>query len=239
MDRVKAVILAAGRGRRLDSLAVSKPLCPVNGRALIEWVILAAHEAGIRDFVVVTGHAREQLERHLLHFCVGRDFSVTFVPNDEWEKENGLSAYATRDHVGERFVLLMSDHIFDAEILARLIAHPLDEGEIVLAVDCQIRDNPTVDLDDVTRVLAEHGRISKIGKTIPAYNAFDTGVFLCTTALFDALRTSQLEGDFSLTGGVRVLAERGAARAMNILGGFWIDVDDEHAHQKAAVLAAL
>lgn len=235
---MKAVILAAGRGSRLDSLPVSKPLCPINGRALIEWVILAAHKAGIQEFVVVTGHAREQLERHLHDFSRGQSFSISFVPNDEWEKENGLSVCAARDSVGERFVLLMSDHIFDAEILARLIAQPLDETDLVLAVDDQIGNNPTVDLDDVTRVLAENGRISKIGKRIPSYNAFDTGIFLCTSALFDALRVSQQRGDFSLTGGVRVLAERRKARVMSILGGFWIDVDDEHALQKAVVLAA-
>jgi choline kinase len=85
-----------------------------------------------------------------------------------------------------------------------LIAQPLDETDLVLAVDDQIGNNPTVDLDDVTRVLAENGRISKIGKRISSYNAFDTGIFLCTSALFDALRVSQQRGDFSLTGGVRV-----------------------------------
>jgi len=234
---VKAVILAAGRGSRLDSLPVSKPLCPVNGRALIEWVILAAHEAGILDFVVVTGHAREPLERHVSDFCRSRNFGVTFVPNDEWDKENGLSVCAARDSVGERFVLLMSDHIFDTEILTRLIAQPLDDVDLVLAVDYQILDHPTVELDDVTRVLVENGRISKIGKGLPAYNAFDTGIFFCTSALFAALRESQRRGDLSLTGGVRVLTERRRAGAMNIFGGFWIDVDDERSLQKAVVLA--
>jgi choline kinase len=234
---VKAVILAAGKGSRLDSFPVSKPLCLVNGRALIEWVILAAHQAGILDFVVVTGHAREQLERHLADFSRGRNFSVTFVPNADWEGENGLSVCAASDSVGERFVLLMSDHIFDTEILTRLIAQPLDDVDLVLAVDYQILDHPTVELDDVTRVLVENGRISKIGKGLPAYNAFDTGIFFCTSALFAALRESQRRGDLSLTGGVRVLTERRRAGAMNIFGGFWIDVDDERALQKAVVLA--
>ena len=236
---MKAVILAAGRGSRLDSLPVSKPLCPVNDRPLIEWVILAAHRAGIQDFVVVTGYAREPLERHLREFSRGQAFTISCVPNDDWERENGLSVYAARESVGEPFALLMSDHIFDAAILARLIAQPLDAADLVLAVDDRIEDNPTVDLDDVTRVLTEGGRISKIGKQIPFYNAFDTGIFLCTTALFDALRESQQRGDFSLTGGVRVLAERGRARTMNTLGGFWIDVDDQNALQKAEALAAL
>jgi len=235
---VKAVILAAGRGSRLDSLPVSKPLCPVNGRPLIEWVILAAHKAGIREFIVVTGYARNQVECHLSAFSRGKGFTISFVPNDEWDKENGLSVYAARHAAGDPFVLLMSDHIFDAEILTRLMAQPLETADLVLAVDYRIGDNPTVDLDDVTRVRVENGRIADIGKRIPVYDAFDTGIFLCTTALFDALRESQQRGDFRLSGGVRVLAARRTARVMNILGGFWIDVDDVNALQKAVVLAA-
>jgi choline kinase len=236
---MKAVILAAGRGSRLDSVPVSKPLCPVNGRALIEWVILAAHQAGIREFVVVTGYAREPLERHLREFILGRSLTMTFVPNDEWDKENGLSVYAARECAGDRFVLLMSDHVFDADILARLIAQPLDDADLVLAVDYRILDNPTVDLDDVTRVRTEQDRIIDIGKGLSSYNGFDTGIFLCSSALFPALCESQQRGDYTLTGGVRLLAERGRARVMNTLGAFWIDVDDEHALQKASALAVM
>jgi len=235
---VKAVILAAGRGSRLESLPVSKPLCLVNGRPLIDWVISTAHEAGIHEFVVVTGYAREPLEQHLIEFGRGRAFTIACVPNEEWERANGVSAFAARDRVGDRFVLLMSDHLFDAAILTRLIAQRLDEVDLILAVDASVVDNPTVDLDDVTRVMAQRHRIVQIGKGLPAYNAFDTGIFLCTRALFDALAESQARGDDSLSGGVRVLAERGRAGVMDIDGGFWIDVDDEQALRKAGGLVA-
>ena len=143
-----------------------------------------------------------------------------------------------REMAGKKFVLLMSDHIFDPEILFRLFANPLGDDETLLAVDFKIEDNPVVDLDDVTKVLVENGKIAGIGKMIETYNAFDTGIFLCTSALFRALEVSQKRGDFSLSGGLKVLAERGKAKVMDIVGGFWIDIDDEKALEKAERLLA-
>jgi len=236
---LKCLIIAAGRGSRFGARPQSKPLCPVKNRALIEWVILAARQAGIQDFVVVTGYAGETLERHLRTFSKENAISISFVHNAEWEKENGLSVYKARDRVGEKFVLLMSDHIFDAGILSRLMAQPLQPDELMLAVDFQVQDHPTADLDDVTKVLAKDGKISMIGKKIETYNAFDTGVFLCTAAIFRALEETQKTGDFSLTGGIRTFIEGGKAKVMDVKGAFWIDVDDENAVARAENLLAL
>jgi len=236
---VKGLIIAAGRGSRLAARPQSKPLCPVGSRALIEWVILAALQAGIREFVVVTGYARENLERHLKAFAKESGVSISFVRNDEWEKENGLSVYKARDLLGGTFVLLMADHIIDPGILTRLVAEPLQPGELLLAVDFRVQGHPTADLDDVTKVLVKDGMISVIGKKIGTYNAFDTGVFLCTPGIFHALEESQKRGDFSLSGGIRVLIESRKARVMDIGDAFWIDVDDEKAIERAESLLAL
>ncbi len=198
---MQGLIIAAGRGSRLAGRPQSKPLLPVGGRPLIDWVLLAALEAGLREFVVVVGYAREALERHLESFAREQGVSIACVPNDEWEKENGLSVYKARGSLHGAFVLMMSDHIVEPRIVERICAQPLGAGEILLAVDFRLRDHPTADLDDVTKVLARDGRIEGIGKTIGTYNAFDTGVFLCSPGIFTALERSQGRGDFSLSGG--------------------------------------
>ena len=73
------------------------------------------------------------------------------------------------------------------------------------------------------------GLITAIGKKIEAYNAFDTGIFRCTPGLFVGLEQSVSQGDFSLSGGIRALAEKGNALALDSGDRFWIDVDDERA----------
>jgi choline kinase len=90
-----------------------------------------------------------------------------------------------------------------------------------------------VDLDDVTKVRVDAGAIRDIGKGLGRYNAFDTGMFLCTPALFAALEESFRRGDHSLSGGIRTLAARGKARAFDVGDGLWIDVDDDAAYERA------
>ena len=230
---LKCVIIAAGRGSRLAARAAVKPLLEVGGKALIDRVIDGARAAGVREFVVVTGYKGEDVEDHLRSRAKLDRISIATVRNDEWEKENGLSVLKARALAGERFLLIMSDHIFDPALLAGLRGRTIGGDEIILAVDRRTGGHAYIDLDDVTRVRDVDGRIAAIGKNIPEYNAFDTGAFLCTPALFEALETSQGRGDDSLSGGIRVLAERGQARTWDTGGLFWIDVDDERALGKA------
>lgn len=227
------VIIAAGRGRRLAARAPSKPLLEVAGRTLIDRAIDAALAAGLRRFVVVTGYAGDAVERHLRARAAADGTSIATVRNDEWEQENGLSVLKAKPLAGDRFLLVMSDHLFDPSLLRDLARRPIRGGEVILAVDVRKDGNPDVDLDDVTRVRTIDGRIAAIGKGLPAYDAFDTGAFLCTPALFEALETSQARGDYSLSGGLRALAGRGKALTWDIGGRFWLDVDDETALAKA------
>ncbi|MCK7480612.1 MAG: lysylphosphatidylglycerol synthase domain-containing protein [Candidatus Moduliflexus flocculans] len=187
---------------------------------------------------MVTGYAGEAVERHLAAKAAADGLSVAIVRNDEWEKENGLSVSKAAGLTGDKFFLMMADHIVDPGLLAGLGGCEIGGDEVILAVDTRIEGHPQVDLDDVTRVREEAGRIAAIGKNIPDFNAFDTGVFLCTPALFEALAESQRRGDLSLSGGIRVLAAKGKARAKGIGDRFWIDVDDEAALRKAEAAIA-
>ncbi len=66
--------------------------------------------------------------------------------------------------------------------------------------------------------------------------------FRCTAAIFGALeRCAEETGDTSLSGAVRVLAGEGRAKAADIDGHFWIDVDDSTTVRQAekALLADL
>lgn len=230
---LRCVIIAAGRGSRLADRTASKPLLEVAGKALIDRAIDTARRAGVGEFAVVTGYAGDEVEKHLRAKAAADGITVTTVRNDEWEKENGLSVLKSRGLAGERFLLMMADHIIGPGLLEGLSRREIGEDEVILAVDRRLDGHPHVDLDDVTRVRDVDGRIAAIGKNIPDYTAFDTGVFLCTPALFAALEVSQGRGDYSLSGGIRVLAEKGQARTWTIGERFWIDVDDEKAVRKA------
>lgn len=236
---MKCLIIAAGKGSRMAARGDSKPLVPLGGIPLIERVILTVMEAGVTEFYVVTGYNGDKIQERLTAFSQKHPAAVDFIHNDQWEKQNGISVLCARGKLRESFFLLMSDHLFDSAIIKELRSEGIGQGEVKLAVDMRIKSNPLVDLDDVTRVLVENGRIRDIGKTIPVYNAFDTGIFLGTPALFDALEESIVDGDTSLSGGIRKMAHKQKARVFDIGNRSWIDIDDDAAFTRAQKLFGL
>ena len=236
---MKCLIIAAGKGSRLANKGDSKPLLPLDGIHLIESVILSVMVAGVKDFYVITGYNGDKIRGRLSSFRQIHPVTIDFIHNDQWEKQNGISVYCARQKLHEPFFLLMSDHLFDPVIIKEMMAAGVGEGEVKLAVDMRTVDNPLVDLDDVTRVWVEEGRILEIGKSLPRYNAFDTGIFLCSPGLFTALAESIADGDSSLSGGIRKMARQQKALIFDIGDRSWIDIDDEAAFIKAQKLVAL
>jgi choline kinase len=224
----QCLILAAGNGRRLiaSSGGSPKPLVQLRGMSLLEHVILGAHEAGIERFVIVVGYGADAMRR----WFAGRSFggvSIRLVDNLEYHKDNGVSVLKARDQLRESFLLVMADHIFESRTAKALLDEPLLQGEVILAVDPKI--DRVFDLDDATKVRREGDHIVDIGKEITSYDAFDTGMFLCSPALFDVLESAKKEENCSLSDGMRILGRDDRLRAFDIGDASWQDVDTPEA----------
>jgi choline kinase len=219
-----ALILAAGNGSRIAARSGEgpKPLVNLNGKPLLEHVMSRAHQAGIEEFVIVVGYRgeaiREWYEKHLLD-----GVPVTWIENPDFRKDNGISVLCAKNVIQENFLLLMADHIFEAETARHLLRQPVGNDEVILAVDRNIHD--IFDLDDATKVKLEQERIIEIGKALQSYNALDTGMFLCSPALFGWLKKASAKGNCSLSDGLRLMAGDGRFRGFDIGGAHWQDVD--------------
>jgi CDP-L-myo-inositol myo-inositolphosphotransferase len=239
---IKCLIIAAGKGRRLQRKGDSKPLIPILGIPLIERVVRSAMEGGADEFYVVTGYQRERVSTFMKQLSERLEVPITTIVNEAWEKDNGLSVLKAREYLHAPFLLLMSDHLFDPSIIRSLMELSLADGETALGVDGNTH-NPLVDMKDVTRVKTKNGKICDIGKDLLDFDSFDTGIFLCTPAIFGALEhCMEVHGDTTLSGAMRMLASEGRARAVDVSSRFfWIDVDDPAAFKRAenALLDAL
>jgi len=230
---MKAVIVAAGLGSRQRSRGDSKPLIPVHKLRLIERVILTAKKSGVTKFCIVIGYNGDKIKKYLGN---GNKLGVEidYVQNDEWEKANGISFFKAKSCVKDSFILLMADHIFDSRILDSLLETNVAKDECILCVD---KNFPTyLDIEDATKVFSENNRIINIGKELKKYNMIDTGIFLCNPIIFDALEESIKIGDDSISGGIRVLAQRNKMKSLTIGNYVWIDVDTEKDLQNAEKL---
>jgi 1L-myo-inositol 1-phosphate cytidylyltransferase len=232
---MNCLIVAAGMGGRLRQRGQSKPLVPVNGVRLLERVITRARSAGVERFFVVSGYRGEELRAALDIFSAREAIPIVHVSNDEWQRGNGVSVLKARPFLDGPFLLTMCDHLVDPAIVRDLMASTPEPDTVTLAVDFNVAGSIN-DLDDVTRVMCSNGRIVHIGKVIREFNAIDTGVFLCTPVIFDALEASQAAGDDSISGAMNVLARRDQARVFDIQGRLWLDVDDPATLDKAETL---
>jgi 1L-myo-inositol 1-phosphate cytidylyltransferase len=202
---------------------------------LLERVITRARSAGVERFFVVSGYRGEELRAALDVFSAREAIPIVHVTNDEWQRANGVSVLKARPFLDGPFLLTMCDHLVDPAILRDLMASTPEPDTVTLAVDFNVAGSIN-DLDDVTRVMCSNGRIVHIGKVIREFNAIDTGVFLCTPVIFDALEVSQAAGDDSISGAMNVLARGDQARSFDIQGRLWLDVDDPATLDKAEAL---
>lgn len=115
---MRAIILAAGRGKRMQAMTDDRPKCliEVRGRALLDWQLAALCEAGIRDIAIVTGYKRELLaERGLVEFY-----------NPRWAETNMVSSLACAENwlSNEPCIVSYSDIFYDTAAVRLLMESP-------------------------------------------------------------------------------------------------------------------
>jgi 1L-myo-inositol 1-phosphate cytidylyltransferase len=219
-----AVILAAGLGTRINSISgfLPKPLVRFEGIPLLEHVMSGAKQAGIKRFVVVIGHQGHMVRRWFANSALSMT-PVTWVENSAYHKSNGISLLKARYAIDRPFLLLMSDHIFEPNTAACLLRQPLVKNEVILGVDHKL--DCIFDLDDATKVVRMGDYIVSIGKNLQCYDSVDTGMFLCTPAVFDALDAVVKDGNCSLSDGMQYMASNLRLRAYDIEDAVWQDID--------------
>jgi choline kinase len=219
-----AVVLAAGNGDRFkNGTRQSKLLHTLLGQPLILRTLSTAAAAGITSFEVVLGYQADSV-REVIERGAPAGTTVHFTYNPDWRLENGVSVAAVRDRFQDRrFAVLMGDHLFEPTALAMLLDMNVAAGESVLAVDT--KPAPPDVAAEATQVRMEGSYITAIGKELGAYDALDTGLFVCSPKLFDALAAAFDSGDTTLSGGIRELAQRRLMRGADVCGAAWYDID--------------
>ncbi len=172
---MNGIIIAAGRGSRMDPVAKRIPKCllPVAGRPLIEHTIDRLRLAGCADVVVVTGYLG-----HLIDLD-----GIVRVENPDYLDNNILHSFmCAGDHLAGPVIATYADIWVEPAIYRRLMETP---GDIVLAVDTDWRayyegrtEHPIEEAENV--FMAGDGVVLKAGKHLDPADAapYNCGEFL-------------------------------------------------------------
>lgn len=203
---MQAVVLAGGEGSRLRPLTRNRPkaLIPVANRPIIEYVIDALTEAGVRDITVVVGYRKEQVIHYLANLPVQVDVVVQ-------EKQLGVAdaLKTAEEQVSGRFLLLPGDNIITGAALRSLCD---DRPGLITTTHPWPTDFGVVDVQEgLVRGIAEKPEVAESFMV-------STGVFSLDPSVF-----SYYKPGLELTGIInRMIADGTKVHAHHISGG-WSD----------------
>jgi choline kinase len=228
---MRGIILAAGRGARLNGGNGDMPKClvPLGGETLLSRNIRVLRDAGLEEIVVVVGCAAATVRRT----CP----DVTFVENARFAQTNSLySLWLARTLLAEGFVVMNCDVLAHPQLVTDLLtAH--HEDALLLAY----RDDDTVYGDEEMKVKVRRGRVTDISKSMDPVEADGENLGIVKFGASGA-RVLVEEMDALVAAGddtawvPRAFKEFAARRPLHVIGtrGFpWIEIDFPDDYRRA------
>lgn len=117
---MRAIILAAGAGTRLQPLTDNRPKCLVTlaGKPLLNYQMEALHAVGVDDIVLVVGCKAEQVRAH----CGQR---ARYIENADYLQTNSIySLYLAAEELDDDTFLFNCDILFQPQVLKRMVDAP-------------------------------------------------------------------------------------------------------------------
>ena len=238
---MKAVILAAGKGTRMRELTneVPKPMLEVQGKPILEHILLGLLAAGIREVFIVTGFRAEVIEGY---FGDGSKWGARIAYGRQLVQDGtGKAPELAKGFVGDSpFLLTYGDILVKPETYRQMLAR-FKEGAFSGAITVTRGEDVTKGglnfFDDrfclkrvVEKPSAEQvDQLRRDGWLKPGepvwYNA---GIYIFTPALFDFTARLQKSprGEYELTDALNALLEARHSLAGLAIQGRWVDVRD-------------
>jgi NDP-sugar pyrophosphorylase family protein len=216
-----AVILAAGLGTRLrpHTLTTPKPLLPVQGRPILDWIIGALPP--VERLVVVVNYLAEQIEDYLSKQMHIKNWTTV---RQEVPRGTGDALRVCRPHItADRLLVLNGDDLYGAADLAALAAKPM--GLLAHPVDEPRKFGIVFRKPD--------GTMERIIEKPPldGRQLANIGAYLFPKSVFEIELPLSPRGEYEITDAVSELAKTGAFHVVEAT--FWLPIGTVEAWEAA------
>ena len=151
---MKAILLAAGIGKRMGPDAPPKCLLTVQGRSLLQRTLEALHSVGIDQGVIVVGFKKEEVASHVRGSA--GPIRVVLLENPRYSEGAILSLWSARAHFDDDLLIMDSDVLSPPVFLERLVRSAKR--------NCLLVDGSCADTGEEQIVLGHGDRVLTITK---------------------------------------------------------------------------
>ena len=207
----QAVILAAGEGQRLRPFTVTKPkvMLSIAGKPILQYVVEALAQNGIRNIVLVVGYRREQVFDYM---GSGEKFGVDITYITQERQLGTAHALAQAKAVTEsEFLVLSGDNLIEADAVAQFVAVK-PEAMLVKRVDNPARYGVVTIENGMVKDIVEKPEEAKS-------NVVNTGIYAFTTEIF-----SFIEAQLDIPDALNNMLAQGYPISAQEAVGTWLDV---------------
>lgn len=230
---MRGIILAAGKGGRLNGTAGERPKClvEIGGVSLVERQIQALEDAGIEDITVVVGCQADRVRRACGH-------RATYVENPRYSQTNSLySLWMARPLLFGGFVVLNCDVLFHPVLLGDLLT-ARHEDALLLAYR---EANQPAFGDEEMKVKVRQGRVVAMSKAMDPAEADGENLGIVKFGPEGAAALVDIMDTLIGAGGLRDWAPRAfeafaQTRPLHAIGtrGYpWIEIDFPEDYRRA------
>jgi bifunctional UDP-N-acetylglucosamine pyrophosphorylase/glucosamine-1-phosphate N-acetyltransferase len=224
---MKAVVLAAGEGVRLQPITLTRPkhMIKVGGKPLLEHCLNAIKASGISEVLIVIHYMGNTIREY---FDDGKKFGLKVGYVEQKEMLGTGNAVSTvKPHVTEDFLLIYGDLLFSKEVINRVLnLHRKEKAEAVMAVAPV--ENPEnygiVELENDEKVKRI---VEKPKKNEAPTNLANAGIYVFSTEIFDKIRetAASVRGEWEITDAIsQFLKEKKNVLAAKIPKDEWMDI---------------
>lgn len=145
---MKAIILAAGQGKRLLPLTQDTPktLLNISGTTILEYQLVTLASCNVKEVVLVGGFRVDKLKDYAERYIAlhGLDLKLKVINNKDYAITNNLySLWLAKDEMNSDFMVINGDNVFDRRAIVKMI----QQKDITAAV--AIHKNPSYDDEDM------------------------------------------------------------------------------------------
>lgn len=142
-DKIQAILLAGGKGTRLAPLTdhCPKPMVPIHGRPMIEYVLDHLKLHGITNVALAVAHMGDQIKEH---FGDGSAFGmkISYLQEPEPMGTGGWSQLVDWDQLDDHFILANADNLFWIDLDAFRERHrAMDAAATIAAIEIPVDQN--------------------------------------------------------------------------------------------------